>query len=64
MDVNDQPATPIPSDHLEVLLKEPLPSPTLEEIESVTSSLKEVQSPNHHDSVQVDEDPVIPEAAA
>ena len=61
MDKNDQSTTPIPSDHLEVLLKEPLPSPTLDDIESVTSSLKQVQSPNHHDRLHVDENPVNPE---
>ena len=61
MDKNDQSTTPIPSDHLKVLLKEPLPSPTLDDIESVTDSLKQVQSPNHHDRLHVDENPVNPE---
>ena len=62
MDENDQPATPIPTDHLEVLLDEPLPSPTLDEIESVTSSLREV--PTRHDGIQNNEDPIISETAA
>ena len=61
MDENDQSTTSIPSDHLEVLLKEPLPSPTLDDIETVTDSLKQVQSSNHHDRLHVDEDPVHPE---
>ena len=61
MDENDQSTTLIPSDHLEVRLKEPLASPTLDDIESVTNSLKQVQSPNHHDRLHVDENPVNPE---
>ena len=62
MDEN-QSTTPTPSDHLEVLLKEPLSSPALndDDIESVTNSLKQVQSPNHHDRLHVEENPVHPE---
>ena len=45
MDENQ--ATPTPSEHLEVLLKEPLPSPALNDadIESVANDI--VRAPNH-----------------
>ena len=57
----NQSTTPTPSDHLEVLLKEPLPSPALNDvdIESVANAI--VQSPNNHDRLHVETSSVHPE---
>ena len=50
MDENQ--ATPTPSEHLEVLLKEPLPSPALNDAEFQSVANDIVRDPNHDRMVE------------